>query len=143
MFTRELYGTDPNGTYFLGGPAWVRLAVLFGTVPSVPVKTQSLSIPFWVRFHLLLKIICAKRRMRIDGSGSNSGPVIGMRVFSPATRGENTLPLHEEIQPGLKISDARGMEIVTGRHAPLTFHPGLTKFTISWAHPSKTMGINT
>ena len=42
MFTRDLFATAPHGTYFLGGPVCVRLAVLFGTIPSVPVLTQSL-----------------------------------------------------------------------------------------------------
>ena len=36
-FTRELFGSVPCGTYFLGGPVLVPLAVLYGTVPSVPV----------------------------------------------------------------------------------------------------------
>ena len=34
---RELCGFVPRGTYFLGGPVLVPLAVLCGTVPSVPV----------------------------------------------------------------------------------------------------------
>ena len=54
VFTRELLGTVPNGTYFLGGPVWVRIAVLYGTVPSVPVLTQDVSVPIWVRFRLEL-----------------------------------------------------------------------------------------
>ena len=37
LFTRELLGSVPFGTYFLGGPVLVRLAALCGTVPSVSV----------------------------------------------------------------------------------------------------------
>ena len=37
VFTRELFGSVPCGTYFLGGPVLVPLAVLSGTVSSVPV----------------------------------------------------------------------------------------------------------
>ena len=37
VFARELFGAVPCGTYFLGGLVLVRLAVLSGAVPAVPV----------------------------------------------------------------------------------------------------------
>ena len=42
VLTLEFCGSIPCGTYFLGGPALVPLAVLSETVPSVPVETRGL-----------------------------------------------------------------------------------------------------